>query len=148
MQSGRFFNDTDNEHRSPVVVLGHITAKTLFPNGEDPVGQEVLLEGQVFTVVGVLEEQKQALGTGDNRSGQYRVRSVLDAHEIASGIQGFGRCWPKRIPPRICRWWSTRCADICAVCGKLPSDKNDDFVIMTTDTFVDSGKKSRAEFSS
>ncbi|HXX71421.1 MAG TPA: ABC transporter permease, partial [Candidatus Acidoferrum sp.] len=66
MERGRFLNATDNEHRSSVVVLGHTTANTLFPNGEDPVGQEVLLEGHVFTVIGVLQEQKQALGTGDN----------------------------------------------------------------------------------
>ena len=64
LERGRFFNQTDEEHRSAVAVLGHITANTLFPNGEDPVGQEVLLEGQVFTVIGVLEEQKQALGNG------------------------------------------------------------------------------------
>src|SRR6202034_1772535 len=41
LTAGRYFNNTDEEHRSPVVVLGHITQKTLFPNGEDPIGQEV-----------------------------------------------------------------------------------------------------------
>jgi len=66
MARGRFFNDTDEEHHSSVTVLGNITANTLFPNGEDPVGQEVLLEGHDFTVIGVLDEQKQALGTGEN----------------------------------------------------------------------------------
>src|SRR5208337_2205067 len=66
MERGRFFNHLDDEHHSMVTVLGHTTAHTLFPNAEDPVGQEVLVEGHVFTVIGVLEEQKQALGTGDN----------------------------------------------------------------------------------
>src|SRR5271154_4034086 len=63
---GRFFNSTDEERRSAVTVLGNIAANTLFPNGENPIGQEVLLEGQSFAVVGVLEEQKQALGNGEN----------------------------------------------------------------------------------
>ena len=47
-------------HHSPVTVLGqHHEADTLFPNGEDPIGQEVLLEGQVFTVIGVLEDRNR-----------------------------------------------------------------------------------------
>ena len=66
LAQGRFFNSTDDEHHSPVTVLGHITADTLFPSGESPLGQEVLLEGHDFTVIGVLEARKQAIGTGEN----------------------------------------------------------------------------------
>ena len=63
---GRFFNQTDEERHSAVTVIGSDTATTLFPHHEDPIGQDILLEGRVFTVIGVLEAQKQALGTGQN----------------------------------------------------------------------------------
>jgi len=53
---GREFNDTDIEHRAPVVLLGSDTAKLLFPEGvESAVGQEVVIDGQLFTVIGTLD---------------------------------------------------------------------------------------------
>ena len=64
---GRWFNQTDEEHRRLVVVLGHDTAKTLFPDpGDDPVGQEVTIKGHVFTVVGVAARSKQISFGGSN----------------------------------------------------------------------------------
>src|ERR1700704_7036172 len=48
---GREFNDTDLEHRAPVVLLGFNTVNILFPEGaEKAVGQEVTIDGQLFTV--------------------------------------------------------------------------------------------------
>jgi len=64
---GRWFNQTDEERRRLVIVIGHDTAQTLFPNpGDDPVGQEVTLKGQVFTVVGVAARSKQISFGGSN----------------------------------------------------------------------------------
>jgi putative ABC transport system permease protein len=67
LDHGRWFNQTDEEHRRLVVVLGHDTAQTLFPNpGENPVGQEVTISGHVFTVVGVAALAKQVSFGGSN----------------------------------------------------------------------------------
>src|SRR5256886_8074774 len=42
---GRPFNDTDTEHRAPVVLLGFDTANLLFPEGADKApGREVVIE--------------------------------------------------------------------------------------------------------
>src|SRR5207244_5185721 len=50
---GREFNDTDTEHRAPVVLLGFDTANLLFPEGADKApGREVVTDCQLFTALG------------------------------------------------------------------------------------------------
>jgi putative ABC transport system permease protein len=65
MLDGRFFTDTDEERASRVTVLGSDTAEQLFP-GQSAIGRDVEAAGMLFTVVGVLEKQKQAFGGGKN----------------------------------------------------------------------------------
>jgi putative ABC transport system permease protein len=65
IMDGRFFNDTDEARASRVTVLGYDTANQLFPH-QSAVGKEVEAAGMLFTVVGVLDKQKQAFGGGEN----------------------------------------------------------------------------------
>ena len=65
LREGRFFNEGDLERAAKVTVLGYDTAEELF-NGQSAVGKEVTVSGMVFTVIGVLEKQKQAFGGGKN----------------------------------------------------------------------------------
>lgn len=51
---GRFVIDSDLRERSNVVVLGQNLITTLFPNGEDPIGAEIKIDGNTFHVVGVM----------------------------------------------------------------------------------------------
>lgn len=57
LQNGRFFTETEDDHRSDVAVLGHDLAETLFP-AHDAVGKEINVNGMIFSVVGVLEKRK------------------------------------------------------------------------------------------
>jgi putative ABC transport system permease protein len=136
LTAGRYFNNTDEEHRSPVVVLGHITQKTLFPNGENPIGQEVLLEGQVFTVVGTLAEQQQALGTGENPNDNIALvpfSVIRKLHPEFKDFVLFAKADSTDNLPLVV----DEAREYLRRMRKLPSDKDDDFVILTTDTFVD-----------
>ena len=65
LTGGRWFNEIDDEHRSPVIVLGIDTANELFPNG-NALDKEINIDGQLFTVVGVAERRKSAFGGGKN----------------------------------------------------------------------------------
>jgi putative ABC transport system permease protein len=56
MQEGRFFTATEVRHRRPVVVLGQTPYQQLFPN-IDPIGKEVRIGNQPYTVVGVLAQR-------------------------------------------------------------------------------------------
>ena len=65
MISGRMFSESEEERSSNVVVLGNDAADQLFP-GESPIGKDVDVEGDIFTVVGVLDKQPQPFGSGRN----------------------------------------------------------------------------------
>jgi len=62
---GRLWTPSEEEHRENVVILGHDSAADLFP-GEDPIGKDLECEGDVFTVIGVLDLQPQPFGSGRN----------------------------------------------------------------------------------
>lgn len=51
---GRFVIDADLREHSNVVVLGHDVVASLFPNGQDPIGEEIKIDGRSFRVIGVM----------------------------------------------------------------------------------------------
>ena len=62
---GRMWTESEEERHDNVMLLGHDAAAALFP-GEDPIGQDVTCEGDVFTVIGVLDVLPQPIGSGRN----------------------------------------------------------------------------------
>jgi putative ABC transport system permease protein len=63
--SGRWFSEVDEEHRSNVVLLCADTTEELF-GGQSPLGKEVNIEGQLFTVIGTVQPVKSVFGGGKN----------------------------------------------------------------------------------
>ncbi len=63
---GRMWTESEEQRRANVVILGYDAAQNLFPGGESPLGQEIQCSGDVFTVIGVLDKQKQPFGSGRN----------------------------------------------------------------------------------
>lgn len=138
--AGRFFNNTDEQHHSPVTVLGHITADTLFPNGQSPIGQEVLLEGHDFIVIGVLEARKQALGTGENPEDNIALvpfSMIRKLHPEFKNVVFMAKADTTENLPLVVD--ETR--EYIRRMRKLASDQDDDFAILTTDTFLDLWKQ-------
>lgn len=65
IDEGRAFNETDEQRAARVVVLGGSVSDALFPN-EDPLGKQIRIQGQRFTVIGVLERRGNFMGVEDN----------------------------------------------------------------------------------
>jgi len=62
---GRLWTDQEDQRAEHVVVLGHDTWEELFGN-QNAIGKEVNIETGLYTVIGVLDKQKQPFGGGKN----------------------------------------------------------------------------------
>ncbi|RDI52347.1 ABC transporter permease [Flavobacterium glaciei] len=57
---GRFYNESESNSGAPVIVLGYEIANSLFGESE-PIGKNLRLYGQRFTVIGVLKKQGEGM---------------------------------------------------------------------------------------
>jgi putative ABC transport system permease protein len=135
LAEGRFFTEREEQRRADVVVLGHDTAEQLFGN-ESALGKEVDIEGDIFTVVGVLAKQKQVFGGGTNPNDNA-------AH--------FPLFTFRKIHPEILDYWiSVKYDDaknkVAAEDGiremlrrrrKVKADQPDNFAIFTSDSLLE-----------
>jgi putative ABC transport system permease protein len=81
IQEGRPFTEDEEFRRADVTVLGHDTAEKLFGT-EDPIGKDVVIGGDVFTVIGVLDKYKQLFGGGSNPEDNKAVFPMATFHKI------------------------------------------------------------------
>jgi putative ABC transport system permease protein len=58
---GRFFSESENEHRVAVAFIGSDVAERIFP-GLDPVGRNLAIDGIAFQVIGVAEKVGSVFG--------------------------------------------------------------------------------------
>lgn len=65
VSSGRYFTDSENEHRAFVCVIAANVVDALFP-AEDPVGKSINFFGHDFEVIGTLPKDKTGLFGGEN----------------------------------------------------------------------------------
>src|ERR1700734_1154896 len=134
MKDGRFFNEGAVERSANVVVLGNDTADGLFGT-MSPVGQDVTIAGMVFTVVGVMDKQKQAFGGGKNPDDNKAFFPVTTFHKIH---------------PEVLDYWISlkfddqknktlvqdELTELLRRRRKVPNEKPDNFAIFGTDSLT------------
>ncbi|MBO6523985.1 MAG: ABC transporter permease [Balneolaceae bacterium] len=65
IERGRMFTEEEARSAVKVAVIGQSLQEALFEE-EDPLGKQIRLGGQKFTVIGILEKQGSFLGLGDS----------------------------------------------------------------------------------
>jgi putative ABC transport system permease protein len=131
LRVGRFLDDTDEQFRRDVCVLGHEVALALFPD-EDPLDKEIRVNSEKFTVVGVLEKRES------NFDNDFENRNVM------LPLSTFRKMFPDEEE----LWLAARArnyADIeqakeeitntLRVYRKVPFNKENNFNLSTQDTF-------------
>src|SRR5579863_7108512 len=133
--SGRWFSEVDEEHRSPVVLLCADVTEELFGN-QDPLGKEVNIEGQLFTVIGTVQRLKSVFGGGknpdDNKvimplSTMRKLHPELKQHWISIKATSHDDV-PKAID---------EIRELLRRRRKVPFDKPDNFAVFTSDSISD-----------
>lgn len=76
LDTGRFYNESESNSGTAVIVLGYEIAQGLFGSG-DPIGKNIRLYGKRFTVIGVMAKQGAGLFGDSNDTSVYLPANFL-----------------------------------------------------------------------
>jgi len=89
IERGRFFNENRFGASRAVVLLGYDTTRILFPESqENSLGKEVTIDGQLFTVIGTLQKQRQGISGGSNPEDNSAYMPVTTLSQTLSQSEG------------------------------------------------------------
>jgi putative ABC transport system permease protein len=132
---GRWFSDTEDERHAPVIIIGSDTAEELFPS-ENPLDKEINIEGQLFTVIGVLGRRKAVFGGGKNPDDNivfFPLRTFHQLHpELKTVWISIKATSHDTMPQAI-----DEVRELLRRRRKVAADKPDNFAVFTQDSISD-----------
>lgn len=137
IEFGRPFNETDTEHRAPVVLLGYDATRTLFPESPaNSIGQEVTIDGQLFTVIGTFEKRRQGISGGTNPEDNIAIMPVTTLRKLYPNQKDYV-LFVKAKDPSMVAEAVEETRDVLRRKRRLTNEKPDDFALFTSDYFLD-----------
>jgi putative ABC transport system permease protein len=131
---GRMWTESEEEHHDNVMLLGHDAAAALFP-GESAIGKDVECEGDVFTVIGVLDLLPQPIGSGRNTADNTAYLPLGAFHKIHPEVTNF---WivVKYDDPANKALVTEEVRELLRIRRGLRSNQDDNFAIFSPDSLT------------
>ncbi len=134
ISEGRMWTESEEIHHDNVMILGHDAAADLFP-GEDPIGKDVICEGDVFNVIGVLDVLPQPIGSGRNtadNTAYFPLGAFRKIHPEFTDV------WivVKYDDPANKQIVTEEVRELLRVRRKLHADQDDNFAIFSPDSLT------------
>jgi putative ABC transport system permease protein len=126
VDAGTFFSDDDVRGMRKVAVLGKTVADNLFPNA-DPVGLQIRLRNEPFTVIGVLAAKGQTAGGADQDD--VVLVPYTTARTRLSGVTFIGQILVSAASPADIAAAQQEIRVILRESHRLAGDENDDFTV-------------------
>jgi putative ABC transport system permease protein len=132
-REGRFLTESEITHKSRVCLLGYETAETLFPH-MSPVGKEIRIGPEKFTVVGVLSKRGQIFGQSRDNLVGIPITTLMKYFPYDKSSIEIGAI-PKE--HGMIQETIEEIANVLRRRRAVPFGKPNDFSIMTQDTIID-----------
>jgi putative ABC transport system permease protein len=135
VEEGRFLSQFDIEHNRAVSVLGMEIVEKLFPF-ENAVGQQVLIDGRRFTVIGTFEEKGDFFGQSQDN---FALIPISTFEKIYGQKRSIGIA-VKALNPEILQEAMDEVTGILRVERGIPPGEPNDFEVITKDSLLETWK--------
>jgi len=133
IEEGRALTEIDVEHNRHVIVLGQETLEELFPY-QSPVGEDVIIDGHRYNVVGTIEEQGSMFGESKDN----RVVIPITVYQKYYGKEQSINITLQSKTPELFEAAQEEVIGVLRAYRKVPPREPNDFEIWSTDTLLDS----------
>ncbi len=130
---GRFESEEDDLYRRPVVYIGDQIRETFFPT-VDPIGKEIKIDGQKYTVIGV--NKKMGSMFGDNQDNFVIIPLVVFSKQFGSPRHGL-TIFAKAKSVDVLDRGMDQVRMVLRAERHVPFDKEDDFDMLTADSILE-----------
>ncbi len=129
---GRMYTDAEDQRAAHVCVLGHDTWEELF-GSQNAIGKQVNVETGLYTVIGVLDKQKQPFGGGKNQADNQVYFPLGTFHNLHPEDKDM---WVsvKYDDPKNKALVQEEIREILRIRRRVPVEKPDDFEIFGPDS--------------
>jgi len=130
VERGRFFTQTELNHRRPVCIIGQTIVKGLFKD-EDPLGSHIRIGGRKFLVIGIQEKKGSMFGDDMDAVAIIPIttfRKLFGTHRSITILV--------EVKPALFEHAKDEVTSLMRRRRHIPPDKANDFAINTQDTIM------------
>jgi len=133
VEEGRALTDADVEHNRHFIVIGMEIVEELFPY-QSPLGEEVIIDGRRYQVVGTIEEQGSSFGESKDN----RMVIPITVFQKYYGKERSINITIRAKSPELIEVAKEQVIGVLRTVRKVPPGEPNDFEIWSTETLLES----------